>query len=56
MRSIPLHLQMQLFEPAKDAASIPPRTRRRLLPLMIALLSEAADANEPTAKVEANDD
>ena len=56
MRPGPRHLQLHLFEPAQDARTIPHQTRTKLLPLIIALLNEAADAGEPTAAMEADDE
>jgi hypothetical protein len=47
---------MHLFEPARNVCTIPPKMRQRLLPLIIALLSEAAGADEPTAEVEARNE
>ncbi len=56
MRPSLLHLQLHLFDPAKGASTIPPELRQRLLPLIVALLSEATEAGETPATTEASNE
>ncbi len=54
------HLQLHLFEPARDRTATSPEIRDRLRPLMITLLDEAArgaePATEPNPSMEAGDE
>ena len=54
------HLQLHLFEPARDRTAPSPEIRDRLRPLMITLLDEAArgaqPATEPGPSTEAGDE
>ena len=43
------HRQLHLFDANHNPVAISPEIRRRLLPLIIALLSEAASDAEPEA-------
>jgi hypothetical protein len=60
MTSYHRHLQLHLFEPARDRTATSPEIRDRLRPLMITLLDEAArgaqPATEPNPSTEAGDE
>lgn len=44
------HLQLHLFEPARDRAVTSPEIRQRLRPLLITLLDEAVRGAQPVTE------